>query len=103
MAKGKPLESRWQAILDITLVPAVARLPAAVPIERRNISSRNALMWRIHSEFEEMPGLALRPAQAAKLFGVSQDVALRILERLTDARVLRRKGDGHFALRVEES
>ena len=103
MAETKPLESRWQAILDITLVPAVARLPAAVPVERRDIASRHALMWRIHSEFEEMPGLALTAAQAAKLFGVSQDIAVRVLDRLTDARVLRRKGDGHFALRVEES
>jgi hypothetical protein len=102
MAKGKPLESRWQAILDITLVPAAAHLPA-VSVERRDISSRHALMWRIHSEFEEMPGLALTAAQAAKLFGVSQDIALRVLDRLTDARVLRRKGDGNFALRAEES
>jgi hypothetical protein len=103
MAKGKPLESRWRAILDISFVPAVAHLPAAVPVERRDVSARHALLWRIHSEFEEMPGLALTAAQAAKLFGVSQDIALRVLDRLTDARVLRRKGDGHFALRVEES
>ena len=103
MAKGKPLESRWQAILDVPLIPAAARLPAAVSIERRDVSARHALLWRIHSEFEEMPGLALTAAQAAKLFGVSQDIALRVLGRLTDARVLRRTGDGHFALRVEES
>ena len=103
MAKRKPLESRWQAILDITLVPAVAHLPPAVPVERRDMPARHALLWRIHSEFEEMPGLSLTPAQAAKLFGLSPNIASRILDKLTDARVLRRRIDGHFVLRVEES
>jgi hypothetical protein len=103
MAKRKAVESRWQAILDITLVPAVVRLPPAVVTERRNVLARHALLCRIHSEFDEMPGLSLTSFQAAKLFGLSPDVAGRILERLTDARVLRRTGDGRFALRVEES
>jgi len=103
MAKQKPVDPKWQAILDITLVPAVARLPPAVPIERRDVSARHALVWRIHSEFDEMPGLALTPVQAAKLFGIPPDVASRILEQLTGARVLRRKGECHFALRVDES
>ena len=66
MAKRKAVESRWQAILDITLVPAVARLPPAVAVERRNVLARHALLCRIHSEFEEMPGLSLTSIQAAR-------------------------------------
>ena len=103
MVKAKPLESSWQAVLDITLVPAVVRLPAAVRVERRDVAARRALLSRIHSEFEEMPGLSLTLGQAARLFGLPHDVASRILGGLTDARVLRHSRDGHFALRVEDS
>ena len=102
-APQKPLESRWQAILDITLAPAVARLPASVPVERRDLAARHALVYRIHSEFLEMPGLSLTPSQACKIFGLPPDITSRILERLTEARVLRRRSDGQFALRVEEA
>jgi len=45
----------------------------------------------------------LTPRQAAKLFGLSPEVASRILDRLTDAQVLRQSNDGQFALRVQES
>jgi len=103
MAKQKPNESSWQTVLDLTLVPAVARLPEAVRIERRDVAARSALVWRIHSEFEEMPGLSLTVGQAAKLFGLPADIASRILEQLTDRRVLRRRNDGQFAFRVDES
>jgi hypothetical protein len=103
MVKRKPLESRWRAVLDIRLTPAVARLPASVPAERRNVAARHALVYRIHSEFQEMPGLSLTVGQAVKIFGLPPDIVSRILERLTEARVLRQRSDGQFALRVEEA
>ena len=103
MARRKLIESKWQAILDITLVPAVARLPAAVSAERRDAPARRALLCRVCNEFEEMPGLSLTPGQAARLFGLRPDVALRILDQLTEARVLRQRSDGRFVIRVEES
>ena len=103
MARRKPIESKWQAILNITLVPAVARLPAAVPVERRDAPARRALLCRVHNEFEEMPGLSLTPDQAAKLFGLPREIASRILDQLTEARVLRQRSDGRFTIRVEES
>jgi hypothetical protein len=103
MANRKPLESSLQSILDITLVPAVAHLPAAIPSERRDVAARRALLFRILAEFEEMPGLSLTVGQAAKLFGLPPDIASRILEQLTDGRVLRRRSDGQFAFRVDES
>ena len=93
MVKRKPIESRWQAFLNTTLVPAVAQLPSTVRPERRNVAARDALLCRIYGEFEEMQGLSLTPRQAARLFGIRPDVVSRILERLTDARVLRKRDD----------
>ena len=98
----KPLASRWPAVLDITLVPAVARLPSTVPAERRDATARAALIRRIHGEFQDMPGLSLTLPQAARLFDLRSDIATRILNRLRDERVLRQRGDGQFALRVQE-
>lgn len=49
-----------------------------------------------------MPGLSLTLPQAARLFALRSDVATRILNRLRDERVLRQRGDGQFALRVQE-
>ena len=102
MAKQRPLESKRQAILDITLVPAVARLPSTVPAERRDVAARHALLCRIQGEFKDMPGLSLTLPQAARLFALRSDIASRILNRLSDERVLRQRRDGQFALRIQE-
>jgi hypothetical protein len=102
MVKRNPRESRWQAILDIAFV-SVARLPAAVGAERRDVASRHALTHRIHSEFEEMPGLSLTLGQAGRIFGLPVEIIGRILERLTEAHVLRRRTDGQFALHLGEA
>ena len=103
MVNTNLLESRWQALLNITLVPAVVRLPPAVVDERRDLAGRCALLCRIHSEFEEMPGLSLTPDQASRLFGVPVEIISRILLRLSDARVLRRRSDGQFARLADAS
>jgi hypothetical protein len=100
MVERKPLQSPWPAVLDITLVPAVARLPSSVFVERRDVAARYRLLCRIHGEFEEMPGLSLTLAQAATFFGLRADTASRILTQLSDARVLRRRSDGQFTLHV---
>jgi CRP-like cAMP-binding protein len=101
MVNRETTESRLRALLDITLVPAVARLPAAVPAERRDVVARHALLCRIHGEFEEMPGLSVSAHEAARLFGLRPDTASRILEELAQARVLRKKRDGEFAIPTE--
>jgi hypothetical protein len=103
MAKQYPLESRWPDILDITLVPAVVRLPATVPTERRNLAARATLLRRICREFEEMPGMSLTLAQATALFGISFDAGSRILTRLTEERVLRRRDDSRYVLRTDQT
>ena len=102
MTKRSPLESRWQALLDIRFVPAAAHLPATVPAERRDVAARHALVRRIHSEFEEMPGLLLTLHQAARLFGLRPDIVSRIFGRLTDARVLCQRSDGLFARQAKD-
>lgn len=99
MVNPKPLQSAWQALMDISLVPAVARLPLAVPIERRNLAARHALLARIHGEFEEMPGLSLTIDQAARLFGLHRDIASRIFGALIAGHVLSCTSDGQFILR----
>jgi hypothetical protein len=98
MVERKPLQSLWPAALDITLVPAVARLSSSVFVERRDLAGRHRLLRRVHGEFEEMPGLMLTVAQAAKFFGLRADTTSRILKQLSDARVLRQRSDGQFAL-----
>lgn len=98
MVNRKPRKSAWQALMDISLVPAVARLPLSVPNERRNVTVRHALVARIHGEFEEMPGLSLTLDQAARLFGLHRDIASRILGALIAGRVLRFRSDGQFVV-----
>jgi hypothetical protein len=103
MTRPNPLDSRWQALFDIRFAPAVARLPATVPGERRDVAARHALVRRIHGEFEEMPGLLLTTNQAARLFGLRPDIVARILAQLTDARMLRRRSDGQFAREAKDA
>jgi DNA-binding transcriptional ArsR family regulator len=103
MAKWNTLDAKWQALLDVRFVPIAAHLPAAVPGERRDVAARDALACRIHSEFEEMPGLLLTVRQAARLFGLRPDIVSRILTRLMEARVLSQRRDGQFARRLEDA
>jgi len=102
MASSSALQRQRRDLLNIRLVPAVAHLPATVPTERRNMAAREALLRRIYGEFLEMPGLPLTLIQAKRLFGVAPEVALRILSRLTEERVLRLREDGQYTLRTEQ-
>ena len=103
MSTRKPHDSSWQALLDVTLVPAAAHLPAAVRAERRDVDARRALVCRIYGEFSEMRGLSLTREQAARLFGLAPEIVSRILEQLTEARVLCQKSDARFAFPIEAS
>jgi hypothetical protein len=85
---------------DITLVPAVASLPTPDPSERRNLAMRKALLRRIRSEFEEMPGLTLTLAQGGRLFGVSADACSRIFGQLSAEGLLQPSRHGSYARRI---
>ena len=55
-----------------------------------------SLVERVRGEFNEMPGLQLTEAQAAKLWGVEQAACRRIVEVLVDAEFLRWTSNGRI-------
>jgi hypothetical protein len=65
-------------------------------IERRDVASRHELSRRIEMEYHDMPGLRLTPAQAIRLFGLKDDICLRMLDALVGAKILRRTADGMY-------
>jgi hypothetical protein len=50
---------------------------------------KDPLIERIRSEFLEMPGLRLTPAQAAKLWGVDDDSCQHVIAALVRSAFLR--------------
>ena len=54
------------------------------------------LLHRIRSEFIEMPGLRLTPAQAARLWGMERHTSARILDGLAMAGFLSKNRDGAY-------
>lgn len=52
------------------------------------------LVRRIQSEFMEMPGLTLTPAQATRLWGLERDLCERVIAALVGAAFLRRTPAG---------
>jgi hypothetical protein len=102
MTRSIAPESQGPDIQNIRLVPAAAHLPETGRVERRDLTTREALLRRICCEFMEMPGVSLTPAQANRLLGLAPEVAHRILSRLTEERVLRLRQDGQYTLRIEE-
>ena len=58
--------------------------------------SLTSLLHRIRSEFLEMPGLRLTPAQAAQLWAVDHQTSERILLGLTAAGFLIKNREGAF-------
>ena len=72
-------------------------LRRAYPIERRNLTSRQALLHRIAREYDEMPGLRLTAAQAQRLFGLREDICMRVFNALVDAAILRRDVNDGYA------
>jgi hypothetical protein len=55
-----------------------------------------SLLHRIRSEFIEMPGLRLTPAQAARLWGMERHTSERILDGLALAGFLSRTREGAY-------
>jgi hypothetical protein len=53
-----------------------------------------ALTERVRGEFNEMPGLQLTMAQAARLWGMEQSACRSVIEALVDAAFLRWTASG---------
>jgi hypothetical protein len=60
--------------------------------------STQAYTLRVRREFEEMPGLHLTVAQAARLFGLAPEVAHAVLEDLRRASALACSARGTYSL-----
>jgi hypothetical protein len=60
----------------------------------------HALLQRVQSEFLEMPGLRLTPAQAGRLLGLDPQACQRVITELVGAAFLRWTPDG-FIVRAE--
>jgi hypothetical protein len=56
------------------------------------------LVRRVRSEFNEMPGLRLTPAQTARLLGLDQTVCQRVIDALVRVDFLRRAPNGSIIL-----
>ena len=54
------------------------------------------ILHRVRSEFLEMPGLRLTPAQAARLWALDRATSERILDGLTAAGFLARNREGAY-------
>lgn len=54
------------------------------------------LLTRVRSEFLEMPGLRLTPAQAARLWALDRVTTERVLEGLTASGFLLRNREGAY-------
>ena len=52
------------------------------------------LIQRVRSEFNEMPGLRLTPAQAARLLGLDRKSCERVISALVNSAFLRWTPDG---------
>jgi hypothetical protein len=52
---------------------------------------------RIRAEYLEMPGMALRLEQVARLCGIERSVCQRVLDALVDAKFLCVSADGAYA------
>jgi DNA-binding IclR family transcriptional regulator len=63
-------------------------------LARSNGMEFSALLQRVRAEFNEMPGLRLTPAQAARLLGLDASSCQRVLNALVGADFLRRTPDG---------
>jgi hypothetical protein len=57
-----------------------------------------ALARRVRGEYAEMPGMRLTIPQAARLFGLTAEIAEAVLDDLRRASFLGRANDGRYAL-----
>jgi hypothetical protein len=64
--------------------------------DRRNQRTRIELLYRVRSEFLDMPGLRLTREQASKLLAQRLDVCERVLQQLEKEGLLKRVSEGAY-------
>ena len=72
-------------------------MSAPAHVKSTRASEHDRALARLRSEFIEMPGLRLTPAQAARLFGIERQDCERLLRSLVHHRFLTEHHDGSFA------
>ncbi len=83
--------------LSVSTAKPLVEADPSCPIERRNLTSRQALLHRITTEYDEIRGLRLTAAQAQRLFGLREDICLRVFNALVEAAILRRDVNHRYA------
>jgi hypothetical protein len=83
-------------------------LEPPAPVSRANVIEEAAdvivdarLAQRVRGEFTEMPGMRLTVAQAARLFGLTAEIAEAVLDDLQRTSFLGRSSDGRYALAAD--
>ena len=71
------------------------RMKPATPVRAEDLGK---LVERVRGEFNEMPGMQLTEAQAARLWGLEPTACRGVVDLLVGADVLRRTSNGRIAL-----
>lgn len=95
------MATRFGSLDAVSLKPAIARRLPSAPPDWPAGADWNALIERVRAEFLEMPGLALTPAQACRLFALTEPSCALVLRHLTDRGLLRKRADGRYTLKDE--
>jgi hypothetical protein len=64
--------------------------------DRRDVSSRDALIEKFREELQHVPGLALTVEQTSRLFDIPRDVCGRLLSALVETGDIYVRPDGRF-------
>jgi len=62
--------------------------------ERRDGATRERLLENLRGELSNLPGLALTPGQAARLFNIPPEVCVRLFLLLEEQGSVKRREDG---------
>ena len=86
-----------RSINDVDFIRGKIMTTVEAPIaEHHHDEGITSLLHRIRSEFLEMPGLRLTPAQAARLWGMERHTSERILDGLALAGFLSKNRESAY-------
>jgi hypothetical protein len=82
-----------------SLIATPPATPGVATADRRDPTSRDALVRRVRVQYEELPALRLTEPQARRVFAMREDVCARVLGALVRRSYLRRDCNGAFVRR----